>query len=65
MRELITEGIVQTIGIVGTPKECAAEIHDRFGAHACDVCCYFPGYTQRDADVADLIGELQQKATQP
>jgi probable F420-dependent oxidoreductase len=65
MRELITEEMVQTIGIVGTPEECAAEIHDRFGAHASDVCCYFPGYIPRDADVADLIDELQQKATQP
>ena len=47
MRALITPEMVQTIGVAGTPEECAAEIGRRFGADAGDVCCYFPGYTPR------------------
>jgi len=60
MRRLVTEPIVARIGIVGTPEECARQIVARFGDHAAEVCCYFPGYTPRGADVADLIGALHQ-----
>ena len=59
MRALITPEMVQTIGVAGTPEECAAEIGRRFGADAGDVCCYFPGYTPRPHDVADLVAALQ------
>jgi probable F420-dependent oxidoreductase len=55
MRALITEDMVRTYGIVGTPQECADQIGDRFGAISSDVCCYFPGYTPDGADVADLV----------
>ena len=58
MRRLIGDEVVARIGIVGTPEECAREIAERFGEHAAEVCCYFPGYTPRAADVADLIGAL-------
>ena len=58
MAALITPEMVATIGISGTPEECAAEIGRRFGAHARDVCCYFPGYTPRPADVADFVTAL-------
>ncbi len=60
MRRLITDPMVARIGIVGTPEECAQQIVARFGDHAAEVCCYFPGYTPRSADVADLIGALHQ-----
>lgn len=60
MRALITPEMVQTIGVAGTPEECAAEIGRRFGAHARDVCCYFPGYTPRREDVADFVAALHQ-----
>jgi probable F420-dependent oxidoreductase len=30
----------------------------RFGAHAADVCCYFPGYEPADNAIADLIVAL-------
>jgi len=55
---LITDPMVQTLGIVGTPEQCAAEIARRFGAAADEVCCYFPGYTPRSEDIADLITAL-------
>lgn len=45
MRGLITDEMVARIGIVGTPEQCAEQIAARFGAHADEVCCYFPGYT--------------------
>ena len=58
MRALITDPMVHTIGIVGTPEHCAAEIARRFGEVADEVCWYFPGYTPRSEDVADLITAL-------
>jgi probable F420-dependent oxidoreductase len=58
MRRLITDPMVDRIGIVGTPEQCAQQIAARFGDHADEVCCYFPGYTPRSADVADLISAL-------
>ncbi|RMI31787.1 TIGR03617 family F420-dependent LLM class oxidoreductase [Nocardia stercoris] len=58
MRALISDDMVRTIGIVGTPQECAAEIGRRFGAHAGEVCCYFPGYRPSAGDIADLVAAL-------
>ena len=58
MRALITPEMVRTIGVAGTPEECAAELGRRFGARARDICCYFPGYTPRPEDVADLVAAL-------
>lgn len=59
MRALITDEMVRTYGIVGTPQECAANIQNRFGAHVSDICCYFPGYTPSQSDVAELVAEVQ------
>jgi probable F420-dependent oxidoreductase len=59
MRTLITDDMVETYGIVGTPEECAAKIERRYGAAVADVCCYFPGYQPGDSDVADLVAALQ------
>jgi probable F420-dependent oxidoreductase len=58
MRALITEPMVERIGIMGTPEQCAQQIATRFGDHAGEVCCYFPGYTPDSADIADLINAL-------
>ncbi len=60
MRRLITDPMVARIGVVGTPEECAQQIVARFGDHAGEVCCYFPGYTPRSTDITDLIGALHQ-----
>jgi probable F420-dependent oxidoreductase len=60
MRKLITDPMVDTLAVVGTPEHCAAEIDRRFGTCATDVCCYFPGYSPRPADVADLVTALHQ-----
>lgn len=58
MAALIDEDTVRTYAVVGSPEECAAQIHDRFGAYASDVCCYFPGYTADRDDVAALINAV-------
>ncbi|WP_435746365.1 TIGR03617 family F420-dependent LLM class oxidoreductase [Nocardioides sp. SYSU DS0663] len=44
MIELVTEDMLHTLAVVGTPEECAAELHRRFGDVADRVCAYFPGY---------------------
>ena len=58
MTSLITDPMLETLAVVGTPEECAAEIRRRFGEHANEVCCYFPGYSQDPADVAAMIAAL-------
>lgn len=58
MRALISDDMVARLGVVGTPEQCAAEIGRRFGSHATDVCCYFPGYEPVDGAIADLIVAL-------
>ncbi|MEW1734703.1 TIGR03617 family F420-dependent LLM class oxidoreductase [Nocardia beijingensis] len=64
MRALVTEEMVRTIGVAGTPEECAAQIRTRFGAGIEEVCCYFPGYTPDAADVADLVAALHRSTAQ-
>lgn len=65
MRRLITDEMVARIGIVGTPEQCAQQIAARFGEHADEVCCYFPGYTPGPADVAETIGALHRVPALP
>jgi probable F420-dependent oxidoreductase len=65
MRALISDGMVRTLGVVGTPEQCADQICDRFGSYAAEVCCYFPGYTPRSADIADLVAALHAAAVSP
>lgn len=59
MRALITDEMVERIGVVGSPTECAAEIVRRFGAHADEVCCYFPAYQPAPEAVSALLGALR------
>lgn len=41
---LVTDEMLETLAVRGTPEECAAEITRRFGDVADRVCAYFPGY---------------------
>ncbi|MFF0455847.1 TIGR03617 family F420-dependent LLM class oxidoreductase [Nocardia africana] len=59
MRALITEPMVRTIALVGSPADCAAQAHARFGDYARDICCYFPGYDPAADDVAEFVSRLQ------
>lgn len=51
---LVDDEMVRALAVVGTPEECAREVHLRFGDVAERVCAYFPGY---DAPL-DQVGEL-------
>jgi probable F420-dependent oxidoreductase len=58
MTGLITDEMVDTIGVHGTPDQCAAEIVRRFGD--CDrVCAYFPGYPAPDDLIADFVAAMR------
>ncbi|HEX4531944.1 MAG TPA: TIGR03617 family F420-dependent LLM class oxidoreductase [Acidimicrobiia bacterium] len=53
MTNLITDDMMHTIAVYGTPDQVAEEIVRRYGE--CDrICTYFPGYPAGD----DLIAEL-------
>ena len=58
MVDLVDEQMVRTLAVVGTPEECASEIHRRFGDVADRVCAYFPGYDAPLDQVADLAAAL-------
>ena len=53
MTGLVSDDMVRTIGVHGTPTQVADEIVRRYG-HCDRICAYFPGYAAPD----DLVGEL-------
>lgn len=58
MTGLVTDEMLETLAVRGTPEECAAEIERRFGDVAERVCCYFPGYDAPLDQVAGLAAAL-------
>jgi probable F420-dependent oxidoreductase len=54
MGTLITDEMVDTIAVHGTPEQVAEEIVRRYGSYSNRVCAYFPYYRAGD----DLIGEF-------
>jgi len=58
MVELVEDALVDVLAVRGTPEECAAELHRRFGDVADRVCCYFPGYQPPADQVAALANAL-------
>lgn len=61
MTALVDDAMLDTIAVAGTPEECAAEMHRRFGdvPGVERVCCYFPGYDPPLDQVAALAGSLR------
>jgi alkanesulfonate monooxygenase SsuD/methylene tetrahydromethanopterin reductase-like flavin-dependent oxidoreductase (luciferase family) len=59
MANLITDDMIETIGVYGTPKQCAAEIVRRYGDDAQRICAYFPFYEANDELIAELTAELK------
>jgi probable F420-dependent oxidoreductase len=58
MMTLVTDEMVDTLAVYGTPDAVAAEIVRRYGD--CDrVCAYFPGYRAGDDLVADVVAALR------
>ncbi|MBF6350756.1 MULTISPECIES: TIGR03617 family F420-dependent LLM class oxidoreductase [Nocardia] len=58
MFDRISEPVLETLAVRGTPEECAAEITRRFADVADRVCCYFPGYDPPVDQIADLATAL-------
>lgn len=61
MTALVDDTMLTTLAVAGTPEECAAEIHRRFGdvPGVERVCCYFPGYDPPLEQVAALASRLR------
>lgn len=55
---LVTDEMLSTLAVRGTPEECAAEIKRRFGDVAERVSCYFPGYAAPADQLRDLATAL-------
>lgn len=62
MSELITDEMLHTISVAGTPQEVAAEIVRRYGHEADRVCLYFPGYELSDETLAETIAEVKKQS---
>ena len=58
MMALVTDEMLSTLAVRGTPEECAAELHRRFGDQAERVCAYFPGYDAPLAQIGRLAAAL-------
>jgi probable F420-dependent oxidoreductase len=58
MFELVTDEMLETLAVRGTPEECAAEIGRRFGNVADRACAYFPGYDVPLDQLGDLATAL-------
>ena len=59
MFELVSDDMLETLAVRGTPEECAAEIRRRFGDVADRVCAYFPGYDVPLDQLGDLATALR------
>jgi probable F420-dependent oxidoreductase len=59
MAGLITDDMVSTIAVHGTPAQCAGEIVARYGDWADRVCAYFPYYTAGDDLMAEFTAALK------
>jgi len=58
MAGLITDEMIETIGVYGTPDVVAAETMKRFGD--CDrICAYFPFYQAGDDLIADFVSAMR------
>jgi probable F420-dependent oxidoreductase len=62
MLDLVDDSMARTLAVVGTPEECAAEIHRRFGDVAERVCAYFPAYDAPLDQIGALAVALREKS---
>ncbi|NKY34102.1 TIGR03617 family F420-dependent LLM class oxidoreductase [Nocardia speluncae] len=59
MFDRISEPLLETLAVRGTPEDCAFEIKRRFADVSDRVCCYFPGYDPPVDQVAALAAALR------
>jgi len=58
MTKLITDDMIDTIAVRGTPDQVAAELVRRYGD--CDrICAYFPGYAAPDDLITDFVSAVK------
>jgi probable F420-dependent oxidoreductase len=55
MSTLITDDMISTIAVHGTPDEVAKEIVARYGSYADRICAYFPWYQATDDLIAEFV----------
>jgi probable F420-dependent oxidoreductase len=63
MQTLISDEMLHTLAVLGTPEECAAEIINRYGRWADRVCIYFPGYEVSDVLVSELTAAIHEASS--
>lgn len=62
MGNMITDEMLHTIAVAGTPAEVGAEVVRRYGSSADRVCLYFPGYPITDEQIAATIAAVKAAA---
>ena len=62
MTSLVTDEMVSTIAVFGTPEQCATQIVDRFGGQVSRICAYFPGYEPSDELLAEFVAAVKAAA---
>lgn len=65
MAGLVTDEMVSTLAVHGTPAQCAQEIVARFGADVSRVCAYFPFYEASDELIAEFTSALKDASCAP
>lgn len=58
MASLVTDEMVGTLAVRGTPEQCADDLRRRFGDVADRVCAYFPGHDPGSEQIASLARVL-------
>jgi probable F420-dependent oxidoreductase len=58
MGTLVTDEMIDTIAVHGTPAECAKEIVARYGQWVERLCAYFPFYRAGDDLIAEFTDEV-------
>ncbi len=58
MGALVTDEMVATLAVRGTPEQCADDLTRRFGDVAERVCAYFPGHHPGSEQIASLARVL-------
>jgi probable F420-dependent oxidoreductase len=61
MGSVISDEVLETIAVLGTPSQVSDEIFRRYGDHANRVALYFPSYDPGDDTVAELVSELKKR----
>jgi alkanesulfonate monooxygenase SsuD/methylene tetrahydromethanopterin reductase-like flavin-dependent oxidoreductase (luciferase family) len=55
MASLVTDEMLSTVAVFGTPDQCAAQIVERYGADVFRICAYFPGDDPSDEPLAEFV----------